>query len=166
MGFSCFRLVFSTNPEKWKYIIEQWLWLGLLIGVLASSLQITHTYGLHVTSQVLGIVVLHSLVQEEEHAESAEHPQESTTRLHSQHVEIDGSLGSHAVFPNQLRVLRKLRIRIHGNQTIQTCWERVSGHREAGECQRGRENISSEHSERGCFGRVWRTCERLGIVFC
>lgn len=128
-----------------KYSIAL-LWLGLLIGVLASGLQITHSFRLYITFQVLGIVVLHSLVQEEEHTKTTKHPQESTSGLHAHHIEIDRSLRSHSVLPNQLRMLRKLHIGFPGNQTLQICWGRVSGQREAGEYQRGRAKISSEHS--------------------
>ena len=55
---------------------------------------------------MLGVVQFHSLPQKEEETHSTGPPQEGATRTHVQGIEIDSRLGSNAVFPNELCMLR------------------------------------------------------------
>ena len=55
-----------------------------------------------------GVVHLHSLVQEEEEAETAQRPEEGASRADRLHIEINSRFGSDSILPNQLGVLRQL----------------------------------------------------------
>ena len=81
-----------------------------ILRILARNLHVTRDSLSHRTLQMRGIVALHSLVQEEEEAETAQCPEERASRADRLNIEIDGRFGSDSVLPNQLGVLRKLPV--------------------------------------------------------
>ena len=79
-----------------------------ILGILAGNLLVTLLGSTHSALQVGGVVHLHSLIQEEEEAETAQRPEEGASRADRLHIEIDGRFGSNSILPNQLGVLRQL----------------------------------------------------------
>ena len=79
-----------------------------ILGILAGNLLVTLLGSTHSALQVGGVVHLHSLIQEEEEAETAQRPEEGASRADRLYIEIDGRFGSNSILPNQLGVLRQL----------------------------------------------------------
>ena len=81
-----------------------------ILRILARNLCVTRDSLSYTTLQMRGVVALHSLVQKEEEAETAQCPEERASRADRLDIEIDGRFGSDSVLPNQLGVLRKLPV--------------------------------------------------------
>ena len=101
-----------TNTQEYKVDSQKQVAVTLMhiLRILARNLHVTRDSLSYTTLQMRGIVALHSLVQEEEEAETAQCPEESASRADRLDIEIDGRFGSDSVLPNQLGVLRKLPV--------------------------------------------------------
>ena len=101
-----------TNNQEYKVDSQKQVAVTLMhiLRILARNLHVTRDSLSYTTLQMRGIVALHSLVQEEEEAETAQCPEESASRADRLDIEIDGRFGSDSVLPNQLGVLRKLPV--------------------------------------------------------
>ena len=102
----------KTNTQEYKVDSQKQVAVTLMhiLRILARNLHVTRDSLSYTTLQMRGIVALHSLVQEEEEAETAQCPEESASRADRLDIEIDGRFGSNSVLPNQLGVLRKLPV--------------------------------------------------------
>ena len=101
-----------TNNQEYKVDSQKQVAVTLMhiLRILARNLHVTRDSLSYRTLQMRGIVALHSLVQKEEEAETAQCPEERASRADRLNIEIDGRFGSNSVLPNQLGVLRKLPV--------------------------------------------------------
>ena len=102
----------GTNTQEYKVDSQKQVAVTLMhiLRILARNLHVTRDSLSYTTLQMRGVVALHSLVQKEEEAETAQCPEERASRADRLDIEIDGRFGSDSVLPNQLGVLRKLPV--------------------------------------------------------